>query len=343
MDFRSDTVTKPTARMRAAMAEAVVGDDDYGEDPTVHALEEFSADLLHMPQALFMPSGTMANQVAVLAQSARGDEVLVEARAHIYVLEAGSLSFLAGVQPRPLAGERGVLDPQVVRRAFSVGDLHCPATRLLCLENTHNLAGGRVSSVAETAALVAEAHRLGLRVHLDGARLFNAAAHLQVEPHQLCAGVDSAMFCLSKGLGAPVGSVLLGSHEMIEQARKHRKRLGGGMRQAGVLAAAGLVALAEMRDRLVEDHVNAKHLAKGLAEVPGFQVDAAEVQTNIVMADVPNAERVVQELARLGILTNALGASQIRFVTHVDVGRKDVEQALDLMASRVKVGDAHGS
>ncbi|PZN12771.1 MAG: low specificity L-threonine aldolase [Bacillota bacterium] len=332
IDFRSDTVTQPTPSMRKAMAEAEVGDDVYGEDPTVRRLEEVAAARLGKEAGLFCPSGTMANQVAVLAHTRRGDEVLLEQESHIYYYEVGGVALLAGCQVRPLPSDRGVLDPAVVEAAIRPANIHFPRPSLLCLENTHNRWGGTVMTVEQTAALADVAHRHGLRVHLDGARLFNAAVALGVPADRLAAPADSVMFSLSKGLGCPVGSVLVGDRDFIEEARRYRKALGGGMRQAGIIAAAGLVALEEMIDRLAEDHALARRLAEGLAELPGVVVDLESVQTNIVMADVRGTGWAAQELAAAlaaeGVRVNAVDPYRLRWVTHKDVGPRDVDEAL---------------
>ncbi|QIA27156.1 aminotransferase class I/II-fold pyridoxal phosphate-dependent enzyme [Thermaerobacter sp. PB12/4term] len=332
IDFRSDTVTQPTPAMRRAMAQAEVGDDVYGEDPTVRRLEEVAAERLGKAAGLFFPSGTMANQAAVLAHTRRGDEVLLEEESHIYYYEVGGVALLAGCQVRPLPSRRGVLDPAVVEATIRPANIHFPPPRLLCLENTHNRWGGTVMTAEETAAVAEVAHRHGLKVHLDGARIFNAAVALGVPADRLAAPADSVMFSLSKGLGCPVGSVLVGDREFIAEARRYRKALGGGMRQAGILAAAGLVALDEMIDRLAEDHALARRLAEGLASLPGVRVDMETVQTNMVMADVSGTGRTAYqlagELAAAGVKVNAVDAHRLRWVTHKDVGPADADRAL---------------
>jgi threonine aldolase len=335
IDLRSDTVTKPTPAMRTAMAKAAVGDDVYGEDPTVNRLEELAAERFGQAAGLFLPSGTMGNQVAVLTHTQRGDEVLLEAEAHIYYYEVGGLAALAGVQPRLIAGERGRLDPELVERALRAPNIHFPRPSLLCLENTHNRGGGTVMDCETMQGLVELAHDHGLTVHLDGARIFNAACFLGTDVRDLTAGVDSIMFCLSKGLCAPIGSLLVGSRPFIARARKMRKLLGGGMRQAGVVAAAGIVALNELVDRLSEDHTNARRLAQGLAEIAGLQSDPQQVQTNIVLCQVTDPEwdgpALAECLAGAGVLVNAFGPDQLRFVTHHDVGAIDIERALNII------------
>lgn len=342
IDLRSDTVTKPTPEMRRAMYEAEVGDDVYGEDPTVNRLEERAAELLGKEAALLVPTGTQGNQVAVLTHTRRGQEVIVEAESHVYLYEVGGIAALANCQVRPIPGVRGAMDPAAVEAAIRAENVHFPRTGLICLENTHNRSGGCVLPPENVAAIAAVAHRHGIPVHLDGARIFNAAVALGRPAAELVAPVDSVMFCLSKGLAAPVGSLLVGSRAFIAEARRYRKLLGGGMRQAGVLAAAGLVALEMMIDRLAEDHANARRLAEGLAEVPGLKVDLETVQTNMVMVDIVDerwtARALVEALRREGVLCNDTGPRRIRLVTHKDVTAADIELALDAIARTVKAG-----
>ncbi len=342
IDLRSDTVTKPTPEMRRAMYEAEVGDDVYGEDPTVNRLEERAAELLGKEAALLVPTGTQGNQVAVLTHTRRGQEVIVEAESHVYLYEVGGIAALANCQVRPIPGVRGAMDPAAVEAAIRAENVHFPRTGLICLENTHNRSGGCVLPPENVAAIAEVAHRHGIPVHLDGARIFNAAVALGRPAAELVAPVDSVMFCLSKGLAAPVGSLLVGSRAFIAEARRYRKLLGGGMRQAGVLAAAGLVALEMMIDRLAEDHANARRLAEGLAEVPGLKVDLETVQTNMVMVDIVaerwTARALVEALRREGVLCNDTGPRRIRLVTHKDVTAADIELALDAIARTVKAG-----
>lgn len=329
VDLRSDTVTKPSPEMRRAMAEAEVGDDVYGEDPTVRELEETGAALVGQEAGLFVPSGTMGNQVAVLTHTRRGDEVFLEAESHIYYYEVGDIAALAGAQPRPIPGSRGRFTAADLRAAVREPNIHYPNPRLVCLENTHNRAGGAVWRPEEVDAVVEAAHELGLAIHLDGARLFNAAVALGLPAARLARGVDSVMFCLSKGLGAPVGSLLCGPAEWIERARKERKRLGGGMRQAGILAAAGLWALRHNVERLAEDHANARWLAEQLAQIRGLRVDPAEVETNMVMVGVPGpAEAFSRALRQRGVLANPSRPGTLRLVTHLDVDRAGCERAV---------------
>ncbi|MDI3316117.1 MAG: low-specificity L-threonine aldolase [Bacillota bacterium] len=330
VDLRSDTVTRPTPAMRQAMASAEVGDDVYGEDPTVRALEEMGAALVGQEAALFVPSGTMGNQVAVLTHTQRGDEVFCEAEAHIYYYEVGDIAALSGAQAHPIPGVRGRFTAEQLRQAVRQPDIHFPRPRLVCLENTHNRAGGTVWRPEEVDAVVATAHELGLAVHLDGARLFNAAVALGVPAERLARGADSVMFCLSKGLGAPVGSLLCGPAEWIGRARKERKRLGGGMRQAGILAAAGIYALRHHVERLAEDHANARWLAEQLADVPGLRVDPAAVETNMVLVGVPGpAVAFSQALREQGVLANPSRPDALRLVTHLDVDRAGCRRAVE--------------
>lgn len=332
IDLRSDTVTKPTEAMRRAMAEAEVGDDVYGEDPTVNRLEERAAEILGKEAALFVTSGTQGNQIAVLCHAGSGDEIILEADSHIFYYEAGAASALAGVQTRPLPGRRGMMDPADVEGAIRGDDIHFPRTALICLENTHNRAGGAVLPPERMAALreVADKHRIP--VHLDGARLFNAAVAMGVDVRELARFADSVSVCLSKGLGAPVGSLLAGEKAFIDEARQWRKRLGGGMRQAGVIAAPALLALTDMVERLAEDHENARRLAVALAETEGFSIDPAQVETNIVVADISDtgktAEEVLDRLAAEGVLAVPFGKTTLRFVTHKDISRKDIDEAI---------------
>ena len=346
IDLRSDTVTKPTPAMRRAMAEAEVGDDVYGEDPTVNRLQERAAELFEKEAALFVPTGSMGNQIAVKLQARPGTEVVIEERGHIYNYEMAAMSAVAGTLARPVkSGDgTGILAWKDVAAAIHANDApyYVAPTGLLALENSHNLAGGTVMSRARTEELCERARAIGLPVHLDGARIFNAAVALGETVAALARPADSVMFCLSKGLGAPVGSMLLGGGEFIREARAWRKLLGGGMRQVGVLAAAGLVALEESPPRLAEDHANARRLAEGLAELPGVLIDVERVQTNVVLFDVSGASLPADEIcARLarkhGVLASGFGTS-IRMVTHYDVSRKDVEDALSALRTVLAEG-----
>jgi threonine aldolase len=326
IDLRSDTVTRPTPEMRKAMAEAEVGDDVYGEDPTVNRLEARAAELLGMEAALFVPSGTMGNAIAVRVLTERGDEVLVERRSHVVRYELSGMSVLSGVMPRMVDAPGGHLAPEHVRVAVAPRAYYKSDVSLVVLENTHNLGGGTVQRVEDAQAVVAAARECGFRVHVDGARIWNAAVALGVPPAALVKGVDTVMACLSKGLCAPVGSVLASSRERIEKARRVRKLLGGGMRQAGILAAAGLVALDSLIPRLADDHARAKLLAEALSRAKGVRV--APVETNIVVATLEGraAPDVVVALRERGVLASAMDARTLRLVTHRDVSREDCER-----------------
>jgi threonine aldolase len=333
IDLRSDTVTRPTPEMRRAMAEAEVGDDVYGEDPTVNRLQERTAEMLGFEAALFMPSGTMANLVAINVLTAPTQEVLVEERSHVVRYELSGMAVLSGVTPRVVRAAGALLTPAHVRAAQTPHAYYKSDIGLVVLENTHNLGGGAVQTVDETAAVIAAAREAGLRVHIDGARLWNAAVALQVEPRTLVAGADTVMVALSKGLCAPAGALLAGSRERIERARRVRKLVGGGLRQVGVLAAAGLVALDRMIPRLREDHDHARLLGDALAACRGVSV--APVRTNIVVATLErgNAAAIAAALKADGILAAAMDAGTLRLVTHHDVSRADCERAAHAIAA----------
>jgi len=336
IDLRSDTVTQPTKEMWRAMAEAEVGDDVYGEDPTINRLQERAAEMVGKEAALFVPSGTMGNQVCLMAHTRRGNEIILEEEAHIFMYEAGGPAVLSGCQTHRVKSERGVLCPDDVRAAVRAENIHFPETTLLCLENTHNRAGGTVTSVDRMRELAAVADEAGMSVHLDGARVFNAACAEDVDVRRITEHVDSVQFCLSKGLAAPVGSMVAGSEEFIARCLRARKILGGGMRQAGIIAAAGLVALDTMVDRLVDDHDDARVLAEGIAEMEPFSVDLDSVQSNIVAYDVdPNwftAADFLADVRAYGVLANPVSPQRIRMVTHYQVDRDDIERTLDSMA-----------
>ena len=327
IDLRSDTVTRPTPEMRTAMAEAEVGDDVYGEDPTVNRLEARAAEALGMEAALFVPSGTMGNAIAIRILTQRGDEVLAERRSHVVRYELSGMSVLSGVMPRMVDAPGGHLSAEHVRAAVAPRAYYKSDVSLVVLENTHNLGGGTVQKVEEVRAVVQAARECGFRVHVDGARIWNAAVALGVPPSTLVTGADTVMACFSKGLCAPVGSVLASSRERIEEARRARKLLGGGMRQAGVLAAAALVALDTLVTRLAEDHANARLLAQALGRGKGVTV--APVETNIVVATLEgrSAPDVVAALRAAGVLATAMDAGTLRLVTHRDVSREDCERA----------------
>ncbi len=337
IDLRSDTVTKPTPAMREAMARAEVGDDVFGEDPTVNRLEAMAAERLGKEAALFVTSGTMGNLVCLLSHCGRGDEMIVGGQAHTYVYEQGGSAALGGIHPRPLPNQPdGTIALEEIEAAIRTDNLHFPRTRLICLENTHNRCGGAVLTLEYMQAVGRLARRHGLAVHLDGARIFNAAVALGVDAEALAADADSVMFCLSKALAAPVGSLVCGSGEFIAETRRARKVVGGGWRQAGVIAAAGIVALEQMVDRLAEDHANAKRLAVGLASLPGIVLDPARVQTDIVIfelhRDDMTPEGLAERLKERGVLLLAIGGRRLRAVTNYHVTAEDVERALQVFS-----------
>lgn len=332
IDLRSDTVTLPTPAMREAMAAAEVGDDMFGEDPTVAKLEARVAELLGKEAAMFAPSGTMVNQLALRAHTEPGDEVILDGNAHIYYYEGGAPAALAGVMCRCLPGVRGIFTAAELEAVLRPADQHFPPTKLVCLENTHNRGGGKIwpqELVREIGALTSER---GLRLHLDGARLWNAAVASGISERELSAEFDSVAVCFSKGLGAPVGSALCGSRDFIQRARRFRKMFGGGMRQAGILAAAALHALEHHRERLAEDHANARALADGLAALPGIGLDPASVETNIVVARVTTvpADRLARELDEAGVRVFAMGPDTIRAVTSLAVSSAEIRNALGI-------------
>lgn len=332
VDLRSDTVTRPTPEMRRAMAAAEVGDDVYGEDPTVNRLEERAAEIFAREAAIFVPTGTMGNQIAIKVHTRAGQEIICEERAHIFNYEMAMLAQFSGCLPRPLATSDGLLRWDQVKRAIAGSTYYLAQTGLVSLENTSNMWGGIVYPQAVADEICERAPAAGLPVHLDGARIFNAAIALGRPVAEITRSFDSVMFCLSKGLGAPVGSMLVGSREFIQQARKVRKALGGGMRQAGILAAAGLVALDNHIERLREDHANARFLAESLAEIPGIKIDLATVQTNIIIADVSASSMSAAEfclrLSESNVLAGTASAEGVRLVTHLDVDRAGCERAV---------------
>jgi len=339
IDLRSDTVTRPTARMRAAMAAAEVGDDVYGEDPTVNRLEARAAEVFGREAGLFVPTGTMGNQVAIRLHTEHGQEVVCEARSHVLNWEMGTAAAFSGCTLRPVAAERGILNWELVRGAIFRGVAFHASTGLICVENTHNMAGGTVTPLATAREICEGAHAMGLPVHLDGARIFHAATALGVGVRELTAGFDTVMFCLSKGLGAPVGSMLVGTKEAIARGRLFRKAMGGGMRQVGVLAAAGLIALEEGPGRLGEDHANARLLAEALAHTEGVTIDLATVETNIVvfrLAEGKGAGDLAARLKARGVLVGAFGPDAIRVVTHRDVSRKDCIDAAEALTEEIE-------
>jgi len=330
IDLRSDTITMPTEAMRKAMAEAEVGDDVYGEDPSINRLEELSAEMVGKEASMFVPSGTMGNQIAVLTHTRPGTEIILEADSHIYYYESAAASVFAGVQPRPLQGKRGSMPAALVEWAIRQDDIHLPPTSLICLENTHNRAGGTVVPLADMQAVYDVACRHNIPVHLDGARIFNAAIASGVPVKDYTGCTTSVQFCLSKGLGAPVGSIIAGPADFILEARRWRKRLGGGMRQAGVIAAAGIVALETMVERLAEDHANARLLADGLAGLKGIDFNPDDVDTNIVIVKptIMSIGQLGDELEKRGILTVVIEPDRVRFTTNKEVTRSDIEKTL---------------
>jgi threonine aldolase len=339
IDLRSDTVTKPTEEMRKAMYAAEVGDDVYKEDPTVRELEETAAEIMGKEAALFVTSGTQGNQIAVLTHCRPGQELLLEEESHIFYYESGAVAALAGVQTRTISGNRGAMDPKDVLNAIRTEDIHYPETGLICLENTHNRAGGAVIPVANMAEIYSIAKANKIPVHLDGARLFNAAAAAGVDVKEFANSTDTVQICLSKGLGAPIGSIIAGSYDFINVARKWRKRLGGGMRQAGVIAAPGLIALTKMKDRLGEDQWNARVLAEAIEAIPGMKL-AKQPETNIVVADVADlnitSNVFVEKLRAEGVIAGTFGPTYVRFVTHYDVSEDQIQQAIDAISRATK-------
>jgi threonine aldolase len=335
IDLRSDTVTRPTPEMRRAMAEAEVGDDVYGEDPSVNRLEERASQIFEREAALFVPTGTMGNQIAIKVHTHHGQDVICEERAHIINLESATIAAFSGCQPRTIYSEDGILTWAQIKRKIAPKVYYRSQTGLIVMENTTNLAGGTILPQEVGDEICDRAHEMGLPVHLDGARIFNAAAAMGKPVAEITRKFDSVMFCLSKGLGAPVGSILLGAKVFIERARSYRKAMGGGMRQAGVLAAAGLVALEKMPGRLKQDHENARLLAEGLAKIPGIKLDPKKSPTNILVFDVSatgmEAADFNHRLATRNVLGNSIGPDQMRFVTHYDVSREDCLRALEIV------------
>lgn len=331
VDFRSDTITVPTEEMRKAMYLAEVGDDVYREDKTVIELEEYAAEKVGKEAAIFVTSGTMGNQLALLSHCQRGQEIIVEEDTHIYNAEVAATSFIGGLQAKPIKGKKGIMSIDDIHNAIRPKDIHMPETGLICIENTHNMAGGIVAPLEYLKELSALAKEHHIPIHMDGARVFNAAAYLNCDVKEITKYCDSVMFCVSKGLCAPIGSLLAGSKDFIDKARRFRKMLGGGMRQAGVIAAPALIALKYMIDRLPEDHENARLLGAGLGNIKGLSVDK-DIQTNIVMVDVREsgfkADEISDAFKEKGVLANPINDYTIRFVTHKYVNSRDVEYAI---------------
>jgi len=332
IDLRSDTVTRPTPAMRKAMAEAEVGDDVFGEDPTVNILQEKVARLLGKEAALFVPSGTMANQLSIKSHTQPGDEVIIESSSHPYNFEGGAGAALSGIQFHCMKGVRGILEASQIEEAIRPEDHHFPVTKLVCLENTHNRGGGTIYPLEKMADIYRLAQSKGLLVHLDGARLWNASVATGNKPREYAQWADSVSVCLSKGLGAPIGSLVAGSKPFVDRIHRFRKMFGGGMRQVGIIAAAGIYALDYHLERLKEDHQNAKRLAVGLKEFRGVSIDPKHVETNIVIFDITDTgitgSQVAEAIKKEGILIHALGKTQIRLVTHLDVSNEDIEEAI---------------
>jgi threonine aldolase len=337
IDLRSDTVTKPSPGMRQAMFEAEVGDDVYHEDPTINRLERRAAEIFGREAALFVPSGTMGNQIAIKLHTTHGQEVICEERGHIFDYEMAMTAHFSGVLARTVQAEDGIVTWKHVKSKLRPRSYDSAQTGLVSLENTHNIAGGVVMPLEVFDEICDHTHEIGIPVHLDGARIFNASVALGIPVDRLTAKADTVMFCLSKGLGAPVGSLLVGSAELIDRGRIYRKALGGGMRQAGILAAAGLIALEDGPQKLAADHANAKFLAEGLSQLPGFKIDPKRVQTNIVICDITATGMTSSELSRRlleqKVLANGVNRELIRFVTHLDVSREQCARALEAVAS----------
>ncbi len=347
VDLRSDTVTRPTAEMRRAMAEAEVGDDVYGEDPTVNRLELRAAEIFGKEAALFVPTGCMGNLIAIKVWTHHGNEVICEERSHVNLYELASMSAIAGCMPRTALGEDGILTWKEIEAVIRPKIYYDSQTALVCLENTSNMAGGTVYPTAQVEEICDHAHAAGLKVHLDGARIFNAATALGEDVARMSRKVDSVMFCLSKGLGAPVGSMIVGTKAFLEKARICRKMFGGGMRQAGVIAAAGLIALEKSPARLHSDHENAKRLAKGVARIPGLKIDAKKVPTNIVIFDCSKTGKTAPELCNglypQGIWAQDTAPFLVRLVTHCDVDRAGIERALAVLKEVVTKAQKAGA
>lgn len=340
IDLRSDTVTKPTAEMREAMATAEVGDDVYREDPTVNRLEERAAEVLNKQAALFVPSGVMGNTIGLKVHTEHGQEIICDSRSHILNYELSMMAWFGGCVARPIPTAHGLLDWASIEREIRPLGPHWAPTGLIEVENTHNVGGGSVYPQPQLDEICDGAHGRGLPVHMDGARLFHAAVASSTSPARITERVDTVMFCLSKGLGAPVGSMLVGPRHLIDKGRLLRKRLGGGMRQAGILAAAGLIALEKMPARLAEDHANARWMAEKLASLPGISLDPSRIQTNIVIFDIAgtpwNAAQFTEKLSALGVHMISFGPTLVRLVTHYDAPRNHCEMAIDQISSLLR-------
>lgn len=334
IDLRSDTVTRPTPEMREAIAGAVVGDDVFGDDPTALELERLAAEITGCEAGLFVPSGSMGNEVSIMAHTRRGDEAIVDVESHIYNYEAAGPAVLCGVQLAPLAGGMGILKAGQIEEAIRPDDPHEPVTRLVCLENTHNRAGGVIYPIETMRKIYDLAKERNLKVHLDGARIFNAAVASRIDVKEYCSLCDSMMFCLSKGLGAPIGSVVVGDSDFIQRAHRNRKLLGGGMRQVGIIAAAGIYALENNIERLADDNERARRLAECIAGISSVSVDLDTVQTNIIVVDVAKSGLTVDEaiirLEKERVLVVPFGRTTIRAVTHLDIDNDDLDRAIEV-------------
>lgn len=340
IDLRSDTVTLPTREMMEAIKQAKLGDDVFGEDPTVNRLEEIAAKKLGKQAALLVSSGTQANLISLMANTNYGEQVILEAESHIYWYEVGGVSAIAGLFPKTIKSKKGAPNPKDIEAAITPKDIHFPKTSLICIENTHNRHGGTIITPQQILAISKIAKSNNLKLFMDGARIFNAAISLEVDVTKLTRNVDNLMFCLSKSLSCPIGSMIVGSNDFISKARKIRKVLGGGMRQAGIIAAPGIVALEKMIDRLKVDHINAKYLANQLAKIEGLSIDQARVQTNIIMLKIENsrvsAQKVIKELEKENIMVLSLGKNTIRMVTHRGVEKEHVEKTVNVIANIFK-------
>lgn len=341
IDFRSDTFTLPTEEMRKSMYEAAVGDDIYGEDPTANKLEKLAAKVIGKEAALFIPSGTMGNLIAMMAHCNRGQEVILESEAHIYYYEVGGISTIAGLIPRLVKGKNGLMTRRDIEESLREEDLHYPNTGLICIESPHNRGGGTVMTLADMEDVHQLAKERNLKLHLDGSRIFNASHYLGVDVSEIANKVDSLMFCLSKGLSAPVGSLLCGTSDFIREARKIRKLLGGGMRQSGVIAAPAIVALENMIPRLIEDNRNAKKLADGIATIEGIKIDVDTVQTNILVFDMSQLDISAKEFSHklysdYGIVVSVHSKYKIRMVTHRHIETKDIDYSIDSIKNLIK-------
>ncbi|NLM05029.1 MAG: low-specificity L-threonine aldolase [Clostridiales bacterium] len=342
IDFRSDTVTLPTPEMLARMIQAKLGDDVYGDDVTVNELQDLSASIMGKEAGLFVPTGTMGNLLAIMSHTKPGQEAILEETSHIYLYEVGGMARIAGVQAKPIKGVNGELKIEDIENAIRKENIHFPETGLICIENTHNMAGGMAISLDNMNEIYTLAQKNNIPVHLDGARIFNAAEYLNVDVKKIAKYADSVMFCFSKGLAAPVGSMLVGTKEFIDKAKKHRKMLGGGMRQVGILAAAGIYALKEMVSRLKIDHANAILLAEKLNEIDGISIDIEEIHSNIVNVDFSNTpyttSQLVPKFNKKGLLVGPRDERVIRFVTHKDITKEDVIQATNIIKEIINKG-----